>query len=76
MKKTERQFLLVLFVFVVCLFAVFGFSLVSASFEFNGTVYDINGTALNATNITVLIKDASSWSSIVFGSVNKPFSMQ
>ncbi len=39
------------------------FSNVSFAFEINGTVYDIYGNSLNATNVSVLIKDQT-WTSL------------
>jgi len=46
----------ILSVFILALITIF--SHVSAvTFELNGTVYDVNGNALNVTNISVTIKD-------------------
>jgi len=42
-------------------------SLVSADWEFNGTIYDVNGNALNNSNVTMLIRNQS-WAQVWYNS--------
>ncbi|MBT4175201.1 hypothetical protein HOE07_05990, partial [archaeon] len=50
-------------ILILLLITIFCMSIVAADFEFNGTVYDINGNMLNNSNITVLIRD-NTWSQV------------
>src|SRR3989338_11055714 len=44
------------FILIVFLFSIMGFA---SAFEFNGTVYDVNGVALNNTVINITIRNSA-----------------
>ncbi len=48
---------------IILFMIILSMSIAAADFEFNGTVYDINGNMLNNSNITVLIRD-NTWSQV------------
>ena len=50
----DKRWILLVFIFgLVCLIS----NVNASTFELNGTIYDVNGTALNGANISVTLRD-------------------